>query len=61
MLTLFKAIESVKMSLKCVKKKNRGGDGGWNGPLLRKKNDQLEVYTSLATTVHEDYLLSCLF
>ena len=43
MLTLFKAIESVKMGLKRVKKKI-GGEK--IGPRLGKKIDRLEVYTS---------------
>ena len=43
MLTLFKAIESVKMGLKRVKKKIGGGK---IGPRLGKKIDRLEVYTS---------------
>ena len=43
MLTLFKAIESVKMGLKRVKKKI-GGEK--IGPWLGKKIDRLEVYTS---------------
>ena len=44
MLTLFKAIESVKMGLKRVKKKI-GGEK--IGPRLGKKIDRLEVYTPL--------------
>ena len=43
MWTLFKAIESVKMGLKRVKKKI-GGEK--IGPRLGKKIDRLEVYTS---------------
>ena len=46
MLTLFKAIESVKMGLKRVKKKI-GGEK--IGPRLGKKIDRLEVYTSPVT------------
>ena len=46
MLTLFKAIESVKMGLKRVKKKI-GREK--IGPRLGKKIDRLEVYTRLIT------------
>ena len=44
MLTLFKAIESVKMGLKRVKEKIGRGK---IGPQLGKKIDRLEEYTSL--------------
>ena len=49
MLTLFKAIESVKMGLKRVKKKI-GGEK--IGPRLGKKIDRLEVYTPLPQAAH---------
>ena len=50
MLTLFKAIESVKMGLKRVKKKICGEK---IGPRLGKKIDRLEVYTYPHLGVHE--------
>ena len=51
MLTLFKAIESVKMGLKRVKKKFFGEK---IGPRLGKKIDRLEVYTPLGGGGHID-------
>ena len=49
-LTLFKALESVKIGLKRVKKKNCGEK---IGPRLGKKIDRLEVYASPRQTYRD--------